>query len=163
MRNDKPNWPRHHPHRLQREQYQEINRPVFFSVCTAHRRPFLTVPPNAQAVIDALDTDAPLHGSFVLAYCIMPDHMHFVASVVEEGGDVFGFAEAVKKTAGRDLRQLGVAPPVWQRSLWDRHARKREDLNAQIDYLLMNPVNQGLCAEPEDWPYSEFRGWPWDG
>ena len=162
MSDQKPDWPRHHPHRLAREAYQQVNEPVFFSVCTAHRRPFLTVPRNAEAIIEALDTDAPVHGSFVIAYCIMPDHLHFVACVVEEGGDVFSFAEAVKKTTGRDLPRLGVTPPVWQRSMWDRHARKQVDLWRQVEYVLQNPVSEGLCADTDEWPYSEFRGWPWD-
>ena len=162
MPSEKPNWPRHHPHRLQREAYQQVNQPVFFSLCTAHRRPFLTEPRNARAVIRALDADAPLHRSFVIAYCVMPDHLHFVACVTAAGGDVFSFAEAAKKTTGQDLRQLGVAPPIWQRSLWDRHARKQEDLGQQIDYVLQNPVRRGLCGDPDEWPYSEFRGYPWD-
>ena len=154
--------PRRHPHRLRRDAYQQVNQPVFFSLCTARRRPFLTEPRNAQAVVRALDVDAPLHRSFVIAYCVMPDHFHFVACVAAQGGDVMSFAEAVKKTTARDLHGLGVALPVWQRSLWDRHARKAEDLGEQIDYILLNPVRRGLCSDPDEWPYSEFRGVPWE-
>ena len=162
MKDRESRHPRRHPHRLPREAYQQVNQPVFFSMCTGRRRPFLTVPPNAELVVQAVDPNARINKSFVIAYCIMPDHLHLLACVTEEGGDVLSFVEGLKKTTGHSLRRSGVSPPIWQRSLWDRHARKRHDLSRQIAYVLANPVRWGLCEQPEEWPYSEFRGYPWE-
>lgn len=65
-----------------------------------------------------------------------------------------------KGRSSYELHRLGVSGEIWERSFWDRHARKDEDVAAMIDYVLDNPVRKGLCQLCEEWPYSLFRGYP---
>jgi putative transposase len=37
--------------------------------------------------------------------------------------------------------------------------RNEEGFVTQLRYLHRNPVKRGLCASPEDWPWSSFRAW----
>jgi len=129
-------------------------------MCTAKRRCFLTRPEIARLIVDAIGQNAQVYRAYVFVYCIMPDHLHVLAAVAEAGGNTRRFAEGVKRTTGHALREAGVAPPIWQRGYWDRHSRTFEDLGTQIEYVLANPVRAGLCEKPEDWPYSEFFGYP---
>ena len=155
-RRRRPNAP---PPRLPEWAYEERNQPVLFTMCTANRRSFLTRPAIARLVVRAVHENAQIYGVHVFAYCIMPDHLHLVATVAEEGGNTRRFAEGVKRTTGYSLRDAGIEPPIWQRGYWDRHARSGEDLGTQIEYVLANPVRAGWCERPEDWPCSAFFGY----
>ena len=43
---------------------------------------------------------------------------------------------------------------VWQGSYYDRRVRTADEYAADRIYIHMNPVRAGLCAKPQDWPYS---------
>jgi len=54
---------------------------------------------------------------------------------------------------------------VWQEDYWDRFIRNEGHYTATVDYIHNNPVKAGLCARPEDWPWSSIHGtqasgWP---
>ncbi|MDE3066411.1 MAG: hypothetical protein KGJ60_02570 [Verrucomicrobiota bacterium] len=44
--------------------------------------------------------------------------------------------------------------PFWQSESYDHLVRDDDDLHRCCHYTLMNPVNAGLCARPEDWKWS---------
>jgi putative transposase len=56
-----------------------------------------------------------------------------------------------KRTAGES--------PFWQARYFDHNVRNYEGFVAQLRYIHRNPVKRGLCAKPEDWPWSSFRAW----
>jgi putative transposase len=161
MRQERNLPKRQRPHRLPAEAYREPWQPVCFSICTARRGALLTRNGIPELLVDAMDHNASDHACALIAYCIMPDHLHLVACVVREGGDLRGFVGGLKRRTATTLRSAGTEPPIWERSYWDRHVRSDEDLSATIEYILANPVRKGLCDRPEDWPYAEFRGYPW--
>ena len=97
----------------------------------------------------------------MIAATLMPDHIHVLACVSREGGDVLSFFEAFKRGSAINAPSLGV-PRLWQRDFWDRHTRNDHDLTRCVTYILWNPVEEGLCERPEDWPFTTFRGWPWE-
>ena len=111
-----------------------------------------------ELVVEALDWNAEPRGTQIIAYCIMPDHLHLIVCNEREGEDLRAYVKGVKLTTWRRFREAGLEPPFWQRSYWDKHARACDDLNAQVEYVLMNPCRAGLCERPEEWPYSEYRG-----
>lgn len=151
---------RRKPHRLPRCEYQKILQPVFFAACTHNRRPVLLSRGLPGVLGDLLNGNSRRHGCEIIAATLMPDHIHVLACVAREGGDVLSFFESFKKgsanAAGeRDLHY------VWQRNFWDRHTRNDHDLRKCVTYILWNPVEEGLCRQPSDWPFTSFRGWPW--
>lgn len=152
--------PRRHPHRLDDEAYRCVGVPIFFTLNTARKRAILTCPHVPGIIVHALDWNAEPRGTCIICYCIMPDHVHLIAANGREGQDIRDFAKAVKLTTWRLFRKQGLALPFWQRSYWDEHARACDDLDAQVAYVLNNPVEAGLCERPEDWPYAEYRGFP---
>ncbi|MEA3402984.1 MAG: transposase [Armatimonadota bacterium] len=133
--------------------------PVFFTICTKRRRPFLAQRRVADVIVSALQQNAQIHGCAVIAYCIMPDHLHLVACVSRRGGDVLSMVEGFKKTTGGALQHV-AGGTVWQRSFDDRHARRDDDVKAMIDYILKNPRRAGLCSPDQEWPYAAFSGFP---
>jgi hypothetical protein len=43
---------------------------------------------------------------------------------------------------------------IWQREFHDRLLRSEEKAGEKWQYIRENPVRAGLCAVPEDYPYS---------
>ena len=151
---------RHHPLRLSAEAYAEENRVVFVTVCTAKRRGLLATADRASLAIEALRCTCANVGMALIAYCVMPDHLHFVVGTLGEGS-VPTLVMRFKGRSSRDLRESGIEGAVWERSYWDRHARKEDDLTKMVEYVLANPVRRGLCAAAEEWPYAGYLGLPW--
>ncbi len=150
--------PRLRPHKLDDEAYRRQDAPVFFTICATQGREFLLDPGVPALFVEAMDWCAEPRGTCVICYCVMPDHVHLIACNTREGEDLRDFVAAVKKRAWRLFRDAGLTPPFWQRNYWDRHARACVALATQVEYVMMNPCEAGLCQRPEDWPYSEYRG-----
>ncbi len=151
---------RKHPHRLHEEVYQTHRTPIFVTVPTKDTRPAL-VPQLAPILKAVLFDKADRFGIALHAYCIMPDHVHIVCSVVSDQGDFEKFITTFKREVSRQAHSQGHADFRWQRSYWDEHARRENDVREMIKYVLANPVRRGLCDNWEEWPWSEFVSWPY--
>jgi len=136
-----------HPNRLDDEDYRVPCATVFVT-WRAHNGVALGGEP-AQAIISVMGRMARKKGIRIEAYCVMPDHVHTVVSL-DEDGDVRGWVRYLKREVARRCDM----PRMWRRSYWDRHARKSEDVWAMVAYVLDNPVRMGLVSEWEEWPYS---------
>lgn len=147
---------RDHPHRLSAEAYAEPNRVAFVTVNTKAKQPLLAGAQEAECVISALRHLVPQ----LIAYCVMPDHVHFVY-VTTVGKPLPRVVSQVKGRTSYDLHRLGSAEIVWQRSYWDYYARDENALWPLIEYVLDNPVRRGFCERRDDWTYSGFCGLPW--
>jgi putative transposase len=49
--------------------------------------------------------------------------------------------------------------PLWQVRYFDHNVQNEYGFVSQLRYIHRNPVKRGLCAKPEDWPWSSFRAW----
>lgn len=150
---------RRKPHRLPRCEYQKIRQPVFFAACAKGRRPVLLKPGIPGMLDDLLNSNSRRHGCEIIAATLMADHLHILACVARDGGDVLTFFEGFKRGSAINAGKLGLRD-LWQRNFWDRHMRNSLDLRRCVTYILWNPVEEGLCQRPEDWPFTIFRGWP---
>jgi putative transposase len=146
---------RRHPHRLDPEKYRGPGQPVLTTVCAKDRRPVLTAEAVRDEMIRAMPVAARIGGCQLMAWCLMPDHVHTLLRVGPEGGDILRFLHSYKSWTGRVMTEAGFSG-TWERSFWDRHARSRDDISALISYVLHNPVRSELCEKWDQWPYSEF-------
>ncbi len=134
---------------------------MFFSGTTHRRQPILVAGDAPATLKQAMAEAATSHGCAIIAYCIMPDHLHFLTCVTREGGNVRRMADWLKRVSGYRISRLGLDAPIWQRSFWDRHKREHESTEDIVAYILNNPMLEALCERPDDWPHSAFLGYPW--
>ena len=143
---------RHKNIRLGRSNY--IGRRWYFvTVCCHERRPLFTSTARAQWLLRHLK-QASLQFSFAIhAYCMMPDHLHFLAEGNAESSDLTRFVGALKQKTGQ-LFQTRTGRPLWQKKYYDHILRRNADVDAIAWYIWMNPVRKRLSATPQKFPYS---------
>jgi putative transposase len=92
----------------------------------------------------------------VWAYCLMPNHVHLIATPADEAG----LAAAVGATHLRYTRQINRRNG-WTGFLWQgRFASFPMDetyLRRCVRYVGLNPVRAGLVRRAEDWPWSSVQ------
>ncbi|MGP1357760.1 REP-associated tyrosine transposase [Roseicyclus sp.] len=144
--------------------------PIFFTVCLADR--------SSTALLDHLDVlreavrvvlrDRPFD---ILAWVVLPDHMHAVWRLPEADPNYSQRWGRIKARFSRDARRAGLVPPlsgpgtearkgelgIWQPRFWEHHCRDERDLQTHIRYCWGNPVKHGLVVRPTDWAASSIH------
>jgi putative transposase len=91
----------------------------------------------------------------IVAWVILPDHFHMLVNAPDGRVDKFIHLVKLSFTYQLKSRRTGIES-VWQHRYWDHIIRSEQDLNHHIDYIHINPVKHGLCADPAGWLYSSF-------
>ena len=82
----------------------------------------------------------------LLAWCIMPNHVHVIFRVLGEGV----LDEVVKSWKSYSARManriLGRSGTFWQREYYDHLIRDAGELQRAVDYVSNNPTKAGLTA-----------------
>ncbi len=116
------------------------------------RAPWLASAAAAQVVMDALYWLDRQERAELIAMVVMPDHVHFVASLT--GTSLDRLMHSFKSfTSQRINPMLGRDAPLWQPGYHDHALRAEEDLHAVVDYCLHNPVRAGLVQDFRQYPH----------
>ncbi len=109
-----------------------------------------------RIVLEALGYCASALGFDLIAYVIMPEHVHLV--VQPRGGhNVSDFMASFKKYSARRINQtLSRAGAVWRPEFFDHILRQDEHLGRLVDYIHDNPVRWRLAAAARDWKFSSW-------
>jgi len=88
----------------------------------------------------------------VLAYCLMPDHLHMLLEGTSPTAD---FREAMRQWKQQTARswKMHTGQRLWQAGYHERVLRESDDTRAVVAYLLNNPVRAGLVAAAKEWPW----------
>ena len=87
---------------------------------TRGRQPLFTSSEAAGAVREAIDYERTATHAFVLAYAILPEHLHLLL-IPREPYDVSTVMHNLKSFAAKAVnRVLGRRGAVWQQSFYDR-------------------------------------------
>jgi REP element-mobilizing transposase RayT len=127
-------------------------RRYFITTCTYRRSRCLIDPAGNCRIAEQLSPHFEVHGFAVLAYCLMPDHVHLLLEGVVGPADLGEAMRSWKQRTGYEWkRRCGV--PLWQEGFHDRVLREEDDTPAVIRYVLENPVRAGLVAAAADYPW----------
>ncbi len=112
----------------------------------------------------------------LLAYCIMPNHVHLLLQPLVGQAASLAFAQTANEaacpkgeltdgdsplaeimhslksfTAHRANKILGRTGPFWQHESYDHWVRDEGELERIVNYIIGNPVRAGLVKRPHDW------------
>jgi REP element-mobilizing transposase RayT len=157
-----------------------IEGSIFYITSNIYNRiSIFTHPSFVIPIIDSLNYYRYQYACKILGYVIMPDHIHLLiwpqtALVITD------FMRDFKRfTSGRITRQAKLEGKsdwierfeeagnetkradhkVWQDSFWEQDIFTRKFLEQKLNYIHMNPVRAGICANVEDYPYSSYRNY----
>ena len=157
--------------------YISPNSPAYYlTSVTKDRLPVFRLDKLKSVACAALN-EARASGQFlILAYVIMPDHMHMISDGEKKAAVVLRFINGIVgrrvidflRTEGHSssLEKLRRAPDRrgHEYSLWDHHPNARlltsESMFMQrVHYTHQNPVRLGLVERAEEYRYSSVRIW----
>ena len=138
--------------RLPAEQYRG-QKSYFVTACFDRRRSYGTRPAVARWLTARLREHAVTKGFLIHAYCLMPDHLHFLAEGANRDSDLLDFVGSFKKETGfqfegREKQRL------WQFKFYDHILRSGAKAEAVCWYIWLNPVRGGLCRAPTEYAFS---------
>ena len=127
------------------------------TICGADRLPRFADASFADALVALLFQQARASRVTLHAYCLMPDHVHLLAS--PNGGDsVISFVQAFKGRSTRLAWEFGHAGTIWQPRFYDHFLREEEDIPRAVEYILNNPVRKGLVSNWHDYHWCGTSG-----
>ena len=90
----------------------------------------------------------------LLAYCIMPNHVHLLVLLPDEAPPLVQTLQRLKGYSALQANKLlGRQGTFWQAESYDHVVRKGE-MEGIIAYILENPVKAGLVPDWQQWPYT---------
>jgi putative transposase len=93
---------------------------------------------------------------FFHAYCLMENHYHLVIETPEAN-----LSAGVQRLNGRYAQafnsRYALSGHLFQGRFHSVPVKSDGHLLELARYLALNPVRAGLCARPEDWPWSSCR------
>lgn len=153
--------------------YDHDGRARFLTFCTHERRPIVSNARFRDIVVDCILESRSEFGFRLLAFVVMPEHVHLVI-VPREDAEAGRIVGEIKSRSARRIHELLRGSPLeiqlmvdrngvrrfalWQRRCFDHNCRTPEKVCEKVRYCIWNPVARGLVGRPEDWPWSS-AGW----
>jgi REP element-mobilizing transposase RayT len=132
---------------------------------TSSTRDRLILPDIARKI--ALDSFKHFNGIRYKLYaaCVMPDHFHLLLySLKDEDGEYFKLSVIMNSLKGfssyQICKELGIKGGVWHRGYYDVILNTRKQKSECWDYILYNPVKDGLVRNWLDYPFVWSAGMP---
>jgi len=96
------------------------------------------------------------HGVEILAYCLMPNHVHLIAVPKENMSLRLAIGEAHRRYTGKINKRQGWTGHLWQGRFYS-NPMDESHLIQVLRYVLLNPVRAGLCQKPEEYAWSSAK------
>ncbi len=134
-----------------------------------HRVPAFKQASSCQAFLRVCGDLVSEWPSKLIAYVLMPDHVHLIVN--PRDGDIKGFAGALKSLSARSILEVNADPrflreipdadgsihQVWQESFKGMPLWSGWMIWQKINYIHANPVKAGLVSSAKDYHWSSFR------
>ena len=127
-------------------------RAYHLTIVASHREPRL-IANLAPAVVGHLERTAVAMQFELLAYTIMPTHLHILAVGLTDDANAVRFVQHFKQASSYAARRH-AGDRLWQPSFHDHVIRGEEDLRAIARYIFENPARSGLIESGSRWPFN---------
>ena len=125
----------------------------FVTFCTSDRRETFRDSSIAMLALTYLRRTARTSGFAILAYCVMPDHVHVLTQGLDAEASARTFVTRWKHATACAEWQ-GARGRLWQRSYYDRVLRPWDETLRAVRYITANPVRAGLASRIGEFPFA---------
>lgn len=141
--------------RLSADAYHRTGAWYFVTVCCKEKKPLFRSERARSLVRDIMLQFAERYRVELVAYTILPNHLHLICSAGTKG--LSGFVGGFKSRVSVEFKQKYGKPSPWQARFFDHKIRGDESLNQKCEYVWMNPVRRGLVKKAEEYLWSGVR------
>ena len=125
----------------------------FVTICCSNQRKIFADPNRCSGLLDVFRSECAIRNFAIHAYCLMPDHFHFLGEGLGPTSDLLNLIKSFKlKTSRTYARQTSQI--LWQRKFYDHILRPNESPESVAWYIWLNPVRKGLSATVQSYPFS---------
>jgi putative transposase len=137
------------------KRFQETREPHFLTFSCYRRRPKFDNDTARSEFVSALERVRQNYELCVYAYVVMPEHVHLLINEPQHNT----LAQAIKSLKQGVARRIALRAKdsFWEARYYDFNVWSERKFVEKIRYIHRNPVDRGLVAKPEDWPWSSFR------
>ena len=132
----------------------------FFTVVSDQRRPILIDDAVRNALRDAIITVRAKYPFEIIAWVLMPDHLHTIWRLPEKDANYSLRWREIKRYTTHACPSF---PKIWQNRFWEHTVRDEHDFIQCFDYLHFNPIKHGLCTDLSQWAFSTFHRYVKEG
>lgn len=112
----------------------------FLTICSLNKKAIFVGNELNNKIVDILKEEKNRIGHSIYVYCLMPDHLHLLASPLGTGIPVTQLMGGISSKVTRLTWEYGFSGKILQRSFYDHVIRKREDLRENYPYCgLLDP------------------------
>lgn len=138
----------------------------FFTVNLANRAGNDLLIRHVDLLRHAVRVTKVAHPFDIVAWVVLPDHMHAIWTLPDGDTDYALRWRAIKSIFSRGLPAIESTTAsrtargergIWQRRFWEHTIRNERDLEHHIAYIHYNPAKHGHVAQPADWSHSSFH------
>jgi REP element-mobilizing transposase RayT len=114
------------------------------------------VPEMRHAIVDDVEQAVSSFGHNLLAYVVMPNHLHIV---LQQGTTPLGWVmqRILQKTVMRVRHMHGCEGHVFGRPYWSATCANPAYVRRAIVYTHLNPLKAELCTDIADYPWSSHN------
>ena len=157
-------------------QISRITPAYYFSSVAHHRLPIFRTDKLKQILCETFNEVRNKHGILILAYVIMQDHTHLLVYSERSMGEALrllngvsarrviqhlkenGFESSLLKLRG-ETRSRNHKHSVWQHHPDSLDIIGEDTFRQKLNYIHMNPVEDGLVNDPLEYRFSSARLW----
>ena len=121
-----------------------------------YRQKIFTDDSDLEQYLSFIESESKRYGLKILAYCLMPNHIHFIG--VPQSDDSMGkvFKYATMKYSQYYNKKMGASGHLFQGRFFSSVMDERHTI-ACARYIERNPVRAKLVKKPWDWKWSSAR------
>ncbi len=125
----------------------------FLTICTNRRQKCFEGEPAATWMTGQITQFFEVRPFAVIAYCVMPDHVHLLLEGLANDADLKAVMHDWKQETAFAWKQRAVTR-LWQEGYYDHVVREHDPVVGIVRYILNNPFRAGLVAEGATYPFS---------
>ncbi|TGG95283.1 transposase [Natronospirillum operosum] len=136
------------PHSNRLRQYRTSLHGHFYHVVTStrNREPVFSNLAAARQCIQTMQDEDQSGSTRTYAYCLMPDHLHWLFQLQGES-----LSKVVRRVKAKT--SLKVGQPLWQSGYYDHVIRAEESMIEIARYIIANPKRAGLTRSVRDFSH----------
>ena len=140
-------------HALRKGRASIANGVYLITTTTFERQKLFDDFPVSCAVARCFEDADFLGDAAMLAWVLMPDHVHWLLQLGERDG-LGRVVNRLKSASARYAnRARGASGVVWAKAFHDHGLRSDEDLQAVARYVVANPLRAGLVSQIGNYPF----------